>query len=351
MLTLRVVRGPLQPHENEAILGEYNRLTSSRIPLPEFLHWIQDGPAGAACHAMLETGEGKIVAHTSLIPMRASLRGELTVAAKSEYSFILEECRSTKIRGMEQLTRLKNLTLIEELFRHCRALGWEPLFISTNPAVHRLYRSVGCYPVEFPVWECLLVLRPWSAARETPNLSKRQRYALLLAGNLQSLAWLPAAPFAGSSAGTEFVSIDGGHAGGETEALSFFADRESLQWRFPGGQYQRLDSGAPGHEQVIVKKGSADRYLRVCQWRLETAGPPLAMVARLVRMAREEKALGVRWAMYGDGEAARKFTRRMRSLGFLCARRVRTLLVSSENKEFLDAKNWQLNDAMFSFDP
>ncbi len=71
MLNLRIVRGPLQEHENEAILSEYNRLAKAVIPMNEFVHWVQKTPLGPAWHALLETDEKRIVGHTSLIPLAA----------------------------------------------------------------------------------------------------------------------------------------------------------------------------------------------------------------------------------------------------------------------------------------
>jgi hypothetical protein len=61
--------------------------------------------------------------------------------------------------------------------------------------------------------------------------------------------------------------------------------------------------------------------------------------------------MGVRWSVYGDDEGSAKLVEHMRMLGFLRARRVRTLLIHTEDKQFLDAVKWNLTDAMFSFDP
>jgi hypothetical protein len=347
MLNLRLARGPLEQNENESILREYNRLTSSQIPMPEYLHWIQDCPEGPAWHAILETDDAKIVGHTALIPLRGACDGSGMVPAKAEYAFILEEFRATKIRGMEQLTRLNSLTLIDQLFRHCQSEGWGPLLISTSAAVHRLYRSVGCYPTNFPVWECLLVLRPWKAAWETPNISRLQRAAVFCAGAFQRIMWSPASIFSSRSTGIRAVCIGDGALPKDNNSLSFFGDQDSLRWRYLEGQYERLALDAEGREYVIVKKGSTGRYLRVCQWRLDSGQPSFTLIARLVRMAQEEKALGVRWAFYSDDEAAK----RMRRFAFLCARRQRTLLICTKDQNFLSHESWNLTDGLFSFDP
>jgi len=75
MLSLRTVRGPLQAAEEESILADYNRLTGARIPLGDFRHWVRDSPEGPAWHAILQTDEGRIVGHFSVIPLRAQHGG------------------------------------------------------------------------------------------------------------------------------------------------------------------------------------------------------------------------------------------------------------------------------------
>jgi hypothetical protein len=349
-LELRIVRGPLEPLENQSILSQYNNLTSSHIPTREFLRWIQDGPEGPAWHAILETKDGDTVGHTSLIPLRAGYKGRSLVAAKSEYSFILEEFRASKIRGFEQTGRLKNLIYVDELFRRCRSEGWSPLLISTPRGFHRVFRSIGCYPVNFPLWECLLVLRPSKAAWSTPNLRRWQRTSLWGAGLIQSALWGPAFLFSGRKEGLRELPIESPWHDDRDQSLVFFQDQDSMAWRYPEGEYVRIASEASRGQDLIVKNGSAERYLRVCQWRMNSGPPTLALITRLVRTARQQGALGVRWAVYGESPASDALVRRLRNLGFLCARRVRTLLINSSDQEFLDMSAWNLNDAMFSFD-
>jgi hypothetical protein len=348
-LSLRMVRGPLKPHENQSILSQYNELASANIPEQEFLRWIQDSPAGPAWHAVLETRDGEIVGHTSLIPFRATHEGRALVAAKSEYSFIREEFRSSKIRGFEHTGRLKNLIYIDELFRQCRSEGWSPLLISTPSGFHRVFRSIACYPVKFPLWECLLVLRPLAAGTKTPNLRRWQRVSVLGAGLVQTALWSPALFFPRTNGVRSSLPQEGPFS--QTErSLSFFHDKETLAWRYPEGQYERIASEREGGADLIVKYGSADRYLRVCQWRLDSGPPSAGIIARLVRMARKQQALGVRWAVYGEDPRSAELVGRLRNLGFLCARRVRSLLIHSADEAFLDASAWNLTDAMFSFD-
>lgn len=349
-LGLRIVRGPLEPHENDSILSQYNRLASACIPKEEFLRWIQDGPEGPAWHAILEANDGEIVGHTSLIPLRATHDGRSLVAAKSEYSFIREEFRASKIRGFEHTGRLKNLIYIDELFRRCRSEGWGPLLISTSSAFHRVFRSIACYPVNFSLWECLLVLRPREASWRTPNLRRWQRVSLWGAGMVQRAVWTPALVFSGHTNGLRIIPTDESPMGQPGRSLSFFQEQDSLAWRYPGGQYERIAAEAEGGSDLIVKHGSANRYLRVCQWRMSARPPTNALVARLVWMARQQRALGVRWAVYGEEAGSAALVRRLRNSGFLCARRVRTLLINTPDPRFLDASAWNLTDAMFSFD-
>lgn len=67
-------------------------------------------------------------------------------------------------------------------------------------------------------------------------------------------------------------------------------------------------------------------------------------------MARQQRALGVRWAVYEEDAGSPAVVSRLRSLGFLCAKRVRTLLINTAERELLESSKWNLTDAMFSFD-
>lgn len=351
MLNLRLTRSPLKESENEAILSHYNRLTSSRIPMDEFLRWVRNSPEGPAWHAILETDEGEIVGHTSVIPLRGQSNGRRLVAGQSEYTFILEEFRAAKIRGYEKMARPKNTVLIDRLFRHCAAEGWGPFLIATFPGLHRLGPTVGCYPADFPLTECLLILRPWNAARATPNLHSWQRILFGLAGILQGLAWSAAGLLFSRSRGIRTVPSHSGSLPESNGSLSLFGDQESLRWRYPESQYVRLALDGHEEEYVIFKKGSADRFLRVCQYRLGREQPAFSLIARLFQAAKEEQALGLRWAVYGNDECTTGLIRRLRKFGFLCVPRVRTLLISAKEREFLAADRWKLTDSIFSFDP
>jgi hypothetical protein len=59
----------------------------------------------------------------------------------------------------------------------------------------------------------------------------------------------------------------------------------------------------------------------------------------------------VRWAVYDEGETSEELVRQMRRFGFLCARRVRTVMIHKKDPAFLDSKLWKINDSLFSFDP
>lgn len=350
MLNLRLARGPLRGDENDAILREYNRLTRSRIPMNEFVNWVQKSPAGAAWHAMLETDERRIVGHTSLFPFRTEYGGPQLTPAKSEYSFLHEDFRKEKIRGFENASRAAFVVLLDQLFRHCQGEGWGPIFASTNEKNQAFTRRVGLQPTEFRVWECLFVLRPLNAARHTPNLSQRQRALLLSGGVSQRALWMLARVALAGVNGVRPVEVSDEPLDWDHNRLSFFEDVESLRWRYLDGQYVRFSVAAAPGDFLIAKKGAPDRYLRVCQWRIRTAAAVRSLTIALLREAAAEKALGVRWAVY-DGETSEEITRQMRRLGFLCARRTRVVMVHKKDSEFLSPAAWKMNDSLFSFDP
>jgi hypothetical protein len=349
-MSLRIVRGPLEAHENDQILGHYNRLTQSQIPVEEYLHWVERGPDGPAWHAILENDATKIVGHSALIPMRGHKGAKRVLAGKAEYAFVLEEYQTAKIRGLENLRRPRNAIMIQQLFQHCeRELG--PLLISTNPGSRRSLASGSCASVGFSVSECLLILRPWNAARRTPNLRRWQGALLLFAGVVQWTAWSAMLLISRAARQIRSVPIDSAQLKEATPKVRFFDDEESMKWRYPQAQYERITPAGEPNSYVIVKKGSPDRYLRVCQWRLGTKAPSFALIARLAEIALEEKAMGVRWAAYAQDAEGQDIPSSLKSLGFLCARRDRTLLIQSTEPVYLSSDTWSLTDSMFSFDP
>jgi hypothetical protein len=351
MLNLRIARSPLPRAENEAVLTEYNRLTGARIPIDEFEHWVQKGPAGPAWHALLETDEGRIVGHTSVFPMRTSYRDAQLIPAKSEYSVLHEDFRRMKVRGFEKVAQPAFILILDQLFRHCLAQGWEPLFASTNEKNQVFTRKVGLRPLEFCVRECLLILRPWKSAVETPNIGNKERTALFVAGLGQRTVWSAALAVFRSANGISSVAIDSSPLGSTGDRLSFFNDVDSLSWRYLGQQYIRFENHNSPTEYVIAKRGSADRYVRVCQWHVAEGRLVPVFVRALVLQAVRDGAIGVRWAVYENEAESDQLVHEMKKLGFLCAPRVRIMMVHQAAPQFLTQAAWNLNDSLFSFDP
>ncbi len=351
MLNLRIVRGPLEPQENEAILLEYNRLTKALIPMQEFLHWVQKGPLGPAWHAILETDARRIVGHTSLIPLRTSYGDGQLIPAKSEYSFTHEDFRSTPVRGFENVKRAKFLILVDQLFQHGKKLGLDPIFVSTREANHALSRRVGCKKADFPLWECLLIRNPVAAARHTPNIESKKRAALLAAGISQCALWPLLSLRAAGKNGVREDVIDSEVRDPDNSRLSFFEDQGYLRWRYLEGQYERLQFENAPNDYLIAKRGSPKRYLRVCQWNLGSTSSVDSVIPALVGIARKERAIGVRWAVYDNDPMAQYLVKRMRRLGFLCARRKRVLMINTNKPSFYESAIWRVNDSLVSFDP
>jgi hypothetical protein len=351
MLKLRIARGPLQDAENHAILYEYNRLTGSQIPLDEFVNWVQKSPAGPAWHALLTTDEDRIVGHTSLFPFTTLYSSERLTPAKSEYSFLHEDFRKEKITGYEKAARATFVVMLDELFRHGQREGWGPIFASTNEKNQAFTRRIGLQPAEYNVWECLFILRPVNASRHTPNLTPKQRAALVAAGISQRVVWTAAQVAFRGQNGVHHVPIKNDILEPERLRISFFEDAPSLEWRYLHGQYVRLSVKASPGSYVIAKKGGPDRYLRVCQWRLEREVSARPLIAALLREARPEKALGVRWALYEKDAVSLEILKRLRRMGFVCAQRIRTVMVHKKDPQFLSPSAWKMNDSLFSFDP
>ena len=351
MLKMRIERSPLKETEYAAILAEYNRLAGSKVPTNEFVHWVQNSPEGPAWHAIFETEEGRIVGHTSVFPLRSEYGGPQLVPAKSEYSFLHEDFRSQKVRGFETVARPAFIILIDELFKHCYAHGWGPIFASTNERNQVFTRKVGLRPIEFPLCECLFVLRPGNAARHTPNLQSRQRAALFTAGVSQRILWSLLKIALTGVNGVQSVRVDSEEIEADAARFSFFEDSASLKWRYLDGQYVRLALPESSGDYLIAKRGSEDRYLRVCQWRLRSQQSYFPLLVSLIREAQKEEAIGVRWAVYDHDASAERLVKQMRQAGFLGARRVRIVMIHKNNPTFLSPELWNINDSLFSFDP
>jgi hypothetical protein len=350
MLDMQIVRAPLAEADYNTILTEYNRLTFAGIPMKEFLRWVLKSPAGPAWHALLTNEGGRIVGHTSVLAIPAQREKKSLTTAMSEYSWVHEEFRKQKIRGYENVSRPPFIILLDALFQHCLKQGWGPLFASTNEKNQVFTRKVGLRPAEFLLKECLLVLRPSQAARRTPNLSAKQRSALFAVGVLQSSVW-SIRPYPRRSNGVHEVSMNSNSLRAEPERLCFYEQSESLEWRYMSDQYVRYAFGDARSDYVIVKRGSPDRYARVCQYRLTSADSVNSLVRQLLERAKTDKAMGIRWAVYQDGNLSEAIVQRLRRLAFLCPDRVRILMIHKDFPEYLQPAAWSMSDSHFCFDP
>ena len=351
MLNMRMVSSPLSDEEYRTILAEYNRLTSAGIPMNEFLRWVRDSPEGPAWHALLQTDEGRVVGHTSVLPIRARLGDRQMVTAMSEYSFVHEDFRKLKIRGYETVSRPTFIILLDELFKHCQKEGWGPIFASTNEKNQVFTRKVGLRPAEFPLTECLLILRPFGAARHTPNISRKQRAVLYFAGLAQKSVWSVGKYLPRRTNGMDVAPIGDKTAWPDADRLSFYEEKDSFGWRYIEEQYVRYELAGAAKDYIVAKRGREDRYLRVCQYRLSSATSVNSVVRHLIAQAGDEKAMGIRWAVYDEGSLSGEIVGRLRRLGFLCAPRVRIVMVHKDFAEYLQPSVWRMSDAHFSFDP
>jgi hypothetical protein len=351
MLNMRIIRGPLGEQEYSAILAEYNRLTLANIPTKEFLRWVQDSPQGPAWHAILETEEGRIVGHTSVLPIRAGFHDRWLMSGMSEYSFVHEDFRKVKIKGMEEVSRPTFIILLDHLFQYCIKQGCEPIFASTNEKNQIFTRKVGLRPAEFPLRECLLALRPIAAARHTPNLEFRQRAALFAVGIAQKALWTARRLSTPRNRGLRAVPIGSETLCLDPARLSFYEEKESLSWRFIPEQYILYMLEQAPRDYLIVKRGRQDRYLRVCQYRLSSANSAHPIIHALLEQVRADQALGIRWAVYDEGTSSEELVAELRGLGFLCARRTRIVMVHKQFPTYLQSSAWRMSDAHFCFDP
>jgi hypothetical protein len=254
------------------------------------------------------------------------------------------------VRGFEKSLLSGAILLLDQLYRHCHALGWEPLLASAADAIQPFHRLVGCKPADLRLFECLLVLRPWPAARFTPNLTPSRRTAIFLTGLAQKAAWYALPPLLTAREEPKAVPITRLTITKNGNRLAFFHDAKALAWRYPESEYTAYSHGSDPNFRLIVKHGSAERYLRVCDCQVDPRQDILAALLPLIRLAKSQKALGIRWSLYADAAQSPPLLRNLRRLGFVCAPRNRRLLIYAKDKTFLSFGALDVSDSFFSFD-
>jgi hypothetical protein len=196
-----------------------------------------------------------------------------------------------------------------------------------------------------------LTLKPKDAAQQTPNIDSGQRVALFAVGLGQQIGWSVARFLQPVSKDVRSVPMDSNLISPNQARLSFFEDPPSMNWRYLEGQYVRFALESNPANFLIAKRGSEDRYLRVCQWQFSSAIEARAFVLALIHLARQDAALGVRWGIYDNDSLSSELLPVLKKLGFLCAPRVRIVMVHEKHPDFLSPAMWNMNDSLFSFDP
>ena len=168
MLTLHIVRGPLDENLNLAVLHGYTALTRATVTAENFRRWMQRSPEGPALHAVLKNQNGDVAGHCCLFPFPLTVSGNRVTAAKAEYFFVKSEFRKQAVLGYEGSMKPAAVLLLECLYRSGKQLGWCPYVVSAPSDVAPLHRLAGCRKLTVPLTECLLTFRPWKAAIDTP---------------------------------------------------------------------------------------------------------------------------------------------------------------------------------------
>lgn len=338
MATLRLIRGPLTDDQYRQIREKYDRMTGSSTKPENFRRWLQESPSGPAFHALIEDHD-RVAGHCCLIPFPYRAGDQLVTAAKAEYLFVEEEYRKTPIEGYEESESSMVVTFLRELYTAAEAMGWGPYFLSSPPWVSRTHHKAGCRPFELPLHECILTLRPLAAALRTPNLTLVRRAAMLGVGLAQQAVRLLTPLF-----GTK--SIDTGSA--LRPRLRIPDDEAFRAWRYDPAQYEFVSAGGA---ELVVKRGGAAAYARVVEARVSGRVDVRAMIRRLAQIARDNGALGVRWAVYDDGVIPKELVTALKRNGFACVARKRELLTYAEGTDrVLAPGTWDANDFYVTFD-
>lgn len=349
MLTLHLIRGPLEEERSKRILSEYNRLTSAGVTQKQFHHWLEESYAGPALHALLSDENGIVVGHCCLFPFTMRYESKTVLAAKAEYLFLAEKSRSERIAGYEDKPIPAALILLRALYKAGLDCGWDPIVGSAPEQVAALHRLAGCKTLSFPLHECLLIRRPFLAASRTPNLTRKQKAAVFGIGVAQRIArpvWLQLANLIGYGA-----SIKGRHGatGLHHEQVSLDCSTAFRGWRYPNGEYSFQQSVSASDCNLILKRGDSSNYLRVCEERIEKPLEVDELVRQLLFQAEAESAIGIRWAVY-EGQWSDSIRKGLLRNGFVCIQRTRTIQIATRNREFLNPEKWIMNDSFVAFD-
>src|SRR5258706_2909751 len=343
MLSLHIVRGPLDEDLNEAILDGYTRLSSATVSPPNFRRWMQQSPAGPALHALLKNHNGKIAGHCCLHPFPMTAAGQRVTVAKAEYFFVKEDSRRDPVQGHEGSLKPAALLLLELLYRSARELGWSRYLASAPAQVAPLHTLAGLRKIGIPLTECLLTLRPWQATTLTNpllKLSQGHRLALAAAGTAQRAFW---AFREKSSSHVRTVSADAPASVDATDhRICLSSEADFLAWRYSPPEYVRLQAEASNDLGIIAKRGLANEYLRVCQSSYCSDARTLKpMLKALITTALQENALGVRWAVYDDSGSANRVVSLLQKMAFLCVRRERTIYLHGLSPAELRSTAWR----------
>jgi hypothetical protein len=353
LLNLELVRGPLSDQDYRTMFAEFIRLRQSGYS-EHFMHrWCKDSPAGPALHTLLRTDEGKIVGHACVIPFPMEMAGKKMIGAKGAYLFVHEDFRRAAVRGMEACRSRPSILMLQQLFRHAaEQLGWDPILVAVLPEAEGAMQAAGCRPIMFPLFECLLVRRPWNACRFTPGLGRAKRLALLLVGLLQACLWGVVRRLL-SLLGRNFkpFPMDAGcPSPAEPEKARFSWDPGYLSWRYSAEGFQRFGFANRPNDYVIAMKGSPQTYLRICQSNLDPQDfPVLSLIVGLMGEARSCRALGLRWAIYGNGRPP-AVVNKLKRLGFICGRSQRRFWIYTRQEELTDPSSWSFDDSQITFE-
>ncbi len=349
MLSLSILRGPLDESLSVAILQGYTELAGATVSSHNFRRWTQQSPAGPALHAILKTDDGRLAGHCCLFPIPMAVGRTRFIVGKAEYFFVRSEFRKQAVHGHEKSMKPAAVLLLEYLYSSGSELGWDWYLVSAPPDVAPIHRMAGCRKVVVSLTECLLTFRPWMAAVNTPNIGASQRAALGMAGALQRIVW--AVPRK-SNGGVREIAVDAPSANGERpQRISLTSEADFLSWRYATSEFRRLQPEDSRKLGLIAKKGSSREYLRVCQSSLDADKKNTRLLLNtLVEIALREKSLGVRWAVYDDGISEYQVVPMLRKMRFLCMRRERTIYVRDATPSESGSAAWQLEDSLFCFD-
>ena len=299
---LRIVQGPLPDPLRAQVMAGWGRYDPRLLDEVEWRDEFERAPAGPAVHALVVSGDERVIGHHCAIPVRLLRDGGPVLFGKGEAIYVdTGDDRGARVRlGERDVRPVQALT--RGLYESYQRFGLAGYFGYATPAAERRHVEAGCRVVELPYERHFLFHRPAeAAARSRFGDRPLRRAALSLALRVpRTLARLRLRHGGGSVEAEEVEafppSLDVRFAGAaDPDTYAFEPSAAQLDWRFARPPYRRFLLGSPPWGYVVLSGPDESGRRRVVDWLVPIEHrDAVPAVARLLLEASAD-AVGLEW--------------------------------------------------------